>query len=561
MEIELKFAVPNIETFERLLALRRLGDDGLRDTGVKRLADHYLDTRERAAMRGGYAVRLREDLSGGPWLATVKGLGGADGARHSREEVEQEVLAGALPEDWPDGPARELALRLSGGETYAGLFSLRQRRHKRAVLDESAGEAGRLAAELSLDEVTLTLPRGEQLVYELEIELGPDGTPADLDAVGAALAEFELRPVAQSKFARALALLDEDARDTALVLGAAGPAEKEVQVELAPAEPGKPEKVEKPKSPGVRADEPMAEAGRKVLRFHFQRMLDKEDGTRDGSDPEDLHDMRVASRRQRAALKLFGDYYKPKVTKRFGGALKEIASRLGAVRDLDVQLESARAYQDSLPPGAAQGLQPVLDAWSQQRDAAREALLAAFDGDEYKSFKKGFAKFVETDGAGIQKLLPGEPAPTLVRQVLPGRLWEHYAEVRAYEGVLAAAHVPTLHALRITGKRMRYALEFFREVLEPASDGKIGEAIAMMTAMQDHLGELHDADVTLTRLHEFLKETGDQRHSPEVVMAVGAYLKVTQTRLRRLQRTAARPWRQVNGPKFRRILGRAVAGL
>jgi hypothetical protein len=44
-------------------------------------------------------------------------------------------------------------------------------------------------------------------------------------------------------------------------------------------------------------------------------------------------------------------------------------------------------------------------------------------------------------------------------------------------------------------------------------------------------------------------------------MAVGAYLKGTQARLRRLQRTAMRPWRQVNGAKFRRILGRTVAGL
>src|SRR5258705_10606246 len=116
MEIELKYAVPNLETFGRLLALRRLGEFGLRDAGDKRLADHYLDTRERAALRGGYAVRLREDLAGGPWLATVKGLGGAAGAVHSREGLEQEVPAGGLPEGWPDGPARALAPRLSGGE-------------------------------------------------------------------------------------------------------------------------------------------------------------------------------------------------------------------------------------------------------------------------------------------------------------------------------------------------------------------------------------------------------------------------------------------------------------
>src|SRR5688572_22838366 len=154
MEIELKYAVPNLETFERLRALHRLGEYGLREMGEKRLVDHYMDTRERAALRGSYAVRLREDLGGGPWLVTVKGLGGAAGAVHSREEVEQEVPAGALSEAWPDGPARELALRLSGSEPYGELFSLRQRRHKRAVLDESDGEAARLAAELSLDEVT-----------------------------------------------------------------------------------------------------------------------------------------------------------------------------------------------------------------------------------------------------------------------------------------------------------------------------------------------------------------------------------------------------------------------
>jgi CHAD domain-containing protein len=476
---------------------------------------------------------------------------------HTREELEQPVPAGALPPDWPDGPARETAHRLAGAEPYAELFSLRQRRHKRAVVDDGAGEAGRLVAELSLDEVTLTLPVGERIVYELEIELSPDGAPADLDALGEALGLYELRPEPESKFQRALALLDESAAESLPGPAAAEPAEMEVLVELPPAAPPKPEK---PKTPGVRADEPMAEAGRKVLRFHFNRMVDKEDGTRDGGDPEDLHDMRVATRRQRAAFRLFADYYKPKVVKRFGGALKEIAARLGEVRDLDVQLEAARSYQDSLPPLAAQGLQPVIDAWAQQRDTARQSLLAAFDGDEYKSFKKSFAKFVETAGAGTLQE-SGDPSPGLVRQVLPGRLWEHYAAVRAYEGKVPGADVTTLHALRITGKRLRYALEFFREVLEPVSDGRIAEAIEMVVALQDHLGELHDADVTLTRLHEFLKEAGDQRHSPEAVMAVGAYLKVTQTRLRRLQRTAARPWRQVNGAKFRRILGRAVAGL
>ena len=559
MEIELKYAVPNRETFDRLLTLTALGGYALRQAGEQRLADHYLDTRERAVLRGGYALRLREDQGGGPWLGTLNGLGGAAGALHEREELELAVPPGAAPDAWPAGPVRDLALRLAGGEPLAELFTLRQLRHKRSVMAQSEGAAPRAAAEFSLDQVTTTVAGHEQTAYELEIELRPDGAPADLDALGAALAAFELRPEPHSKFQRALALLDDAARDMPpeeTAVRAPDAAEPAGQ-----AEPSAGDKPERPKTPGVRADEPMAEAGRKVLRFHFERMLEKEDGTRDGGDPEDLHDMRVATRRQRAALRLFADYYKPKTVKRFGASLKELATLLGAVRDLDVQLEAAHAYQAGLPTPGAQGLQPVLDAWTSQRDAARIELLACLDGGDYKRFKKAFGKFVEKEGAGLAPSAGAEPRPSLVRQVLPGQLWVHYADVRAYEGVVPGAAVPVLHALRISGKRLRYALEFFREVLEPVSDGQIADAIEKVVALQDHLGDLHDADVTLGRLHDFLHDSGETRHSPESVMAVGAYLRVKQNRLRQLQRTAARPWRQVNGRRFRRILGRAVAGL
>jgi CHAD domain-containing protein len=127
--------------------------------------------------------------------------------------------------------------------------------------------------------------------------------------------------------------------------------------------------------------------------------------------------------------------------------------------------------------------------------------------------------------------------------------------------VITEAGVTTLHALRITAKRLRYALEFFREVLEPASGGNIGDCIDAIVALQDHLGELHDADVTLTRLHQFLQRDDENPLAPEAVIAVGAYLKVKQGELRHLQQSAGRTWRKVNGGKFRRVLGKAAAAL
>ena len=83
------------------------------------------------------------------------------------------------------------------------------------------------------------------------------------------------------------------------------------------------------KTPGVTADDHVAEAGRKVMRFHLARMLAREAGVRSGKDLEDVHAMRVATRRQRAAWRVFGASFRPGRTKRYRTGLREIASRLG----------------------------------------------------------------------------------------------------------------------------------------------------------------------------------------------------------------------------------------
>lgn len=55
------------------------------------------------------------------------------------------------------------------------------------------------------------------------------------------------------------------------------------------------------RTPGVRGSDAWAEAGRKVLRFHLARMLARVPGVIAGEDPEQVHAMRVAARRMRAA--------------------------------------------------------------------------------------------------------------------------------------------------------------------------------------------------------------------------------------------------------------------
>jgi CHAD domain-containing protein len=309
------------------------------------------------------------------------------------------------------------------------------------------------------------------------------------------------------------------------------------------------------KSPGITADDVLAEAGRKVLRFHFARMLAREAGTRAGKDIEELHAMRVATRRMRAAWRVFGDAFRAGRTRRLRARLRELAGRLGAVRDLDVLIEAAAAYQASLGAREGAAFEPLVAAWRAERNVARTVLLRELDSLDYVRLVEEYRVFVATEGAGA--VAPPSPVvPHRVRDTAASRIWLAYEQVRAYETVLRWADIETVHQLRIASKWLRYTMEFFREALGPEGD----TLIARVTALQDHLGLLHDADVTISLTRQFLVEHGTTL-SRDQSRAIGSYLALQERELARLRRTMTGPWRAVSGPTFRRLLGRALAAL
>ena len=137
------------------------------------------------------------------------------------------------------------------------------------------------------------------------------------------------------------------------------------------------------------------------MRFHLARMLAREAGTREGVDPEELHAMRVATRRQRAAWRVFGASFRPGRTKRYRRGLREIASRLGAVRDLDVLLDAADAYRADLPVSEQRALEPLLTDWREHRDDARVLLIRELDSDGYRRWVDDYRDFVRTEGVAL----------------------------------------------------------------------------------------------------------------------------------------------------------------
>jgi CHAD domain-containing protein len=149
-----------------------------------------------------------------------------------------------------------------------------------------------------------------------------------------------------------------------------------------------------------------------------------------------------------------------------------------------------------------------------------------------------------------------------VRHVVPELIYSRLGVVRSYEAVLGSASLEQMHALRIEFKKLRYTLEFFREVLGSSA----GEVIEAIKVMQDHLGDLNDADVACQLLRAFLDEWEErqallpieERQNPEPIVA---YLGAKHAERHHLMVSFPQAWERFNRPELRTALAGAIAGL
>lgn len=311
----------------------------------------------------------------------------------------------------------------------------------------------------------------------------------------------------------------------------------------------------------VRPDEPMAEAVRKIMARQYRVMLANEKGCRGGKSMDAVHDMRVATRRLRVAFRLFGAYYKRGLVRELETDLRKTGRTLGAARDLDVFNSTARQYLRAQPKPQRGELDPLLASWKRQRQIAHRGLVDYFDSPRYRRFLEKLGDFLTTSGAGVASQR-AVPAPYQVRHLLASTVWARYEAVRAYEVILPAAAATDLHALRIECKYLRYTLEFFQEVLGDGAPALIRQVIAV----QDHLGEIQDADVASRLLAEYLAKAFKAQAAAsggELADLDGVTRYLSYRRDHARQMTAAFPpvWKQIDSPKFRRRLAAVTASL
>ena len=164
----------------------------------------------------------------------------------------------------------------------------------------------------------------------------------------------------------------------------------------------------KPKADAPQLDphEPFALAVRDLIAGRLAVLLAQEPGVRAGEDPEAVHQMRVASRRLRAALDAAEPVGKRKPHGRLSRRVKELTHALGAVRDRDVLLAGLRKRRKRAPDEERAGIAALIDRVGAAREPERAALLATLDRWRDDDIAGNFARFL----AGLGQDLPGEIA-------------------------------------------------------------------------------------------------------------------------------------------------------
>jgi CHAD domain-containing protein len=247
---------------------------------------------------------------------------------------------------------------------------------------------------------------------------------------------------------------------------------------------------------GLRGDMPLVDAARRVLEVRLAAVAPHL-GMALGSpyaDLEHVHQLRVSTRRAVAALDLFERCLPSAIYRSSRRFFRDIRRASGAARDWDVFIGQLPV---KLPERSARR-QPGVDflrgyALGHRLAAQRELEEATTDHPE------SIEQRVEQTVAAVQD--PGADGRTLGqlgRETLPVLLCQ--LEDAMVQNLNDYAR---LHRVRITGKRLRYAMEIFVDCYPPAFRDML---YPMIEEVQDILGRANDSFVAGQRLCQLTEE-------------------------------------------------------
>jgi inorganic triphosphatase YgiF len=453
-EIELKFAFDPaaIEPLEQVLLVR----PGAKGPQSRTMTSVYWDTASRDLLKAGVTLRVRE--TGGKYVQTVKS---AAETLSSRGEWESGTAGPQV--DFKALAATPLAPLIKDIKTrLEPVFFTRVTRTAHLV------RQGKAKVEAALDRGEVEAGGRSLPICELELEL-KSGDPAGLYALARRLGRAApLRLSFVTKAERGYRLADGHTL---------GEAVKQASIRLAP---------------GVSS----RQAFQAIAAGCLRQWTANAEILRAGRRPEALHQMRVALRRLRTALKLFEAVVTDDEHARLNGELAWLGGELDQGRDIDVLIE------ETFRPSAARlhglvGLAGLGERLLKARSRAYDRMIGVLEQPRYLALVLDMAAWIETGAWAGPDHPSSNRADTPVETLAADGLRKLRKQIRKRGKALKSLDPESRHKLRIRAKRLRYALEFFGGLYNEGRD--VDAMLGPLKSLQDRLGLLNDVTVAQSK--------------------------------------------------------------
>ena len=163
--------------------------------------------------------------------------------------------------------------------------------------------------------------------------------------------------------------------------------------------------------PGLSAEDSYAEAAAKVVSVRSQELADHAAGVLDVGDIERVHEMRVATRRLRAALEVFEPCFPRKRLKVDLGEVKELADALGERRDRDVAIASLEALAAKMAAPDRAGIESLIARLREEQRRANDELGRFVAPDRLESLQQRLGELVAAARATASEDVARPPRP------------------------------------------------------------------------------------------------------------------------------------------------------
>jgi CHAD domain-containing protein len=382
-------------------------------------------------------------------------------------------LASALPA----GPLRELVEPVAGIRALSPVARATSRVTELRALNDDAKTVARLA----IDRMAVTYPARASAPAMLTL-IPVRGYSGIADRIGRAMTSVPgIRPDGGSVLDTALAAAGHRAGDL----------------------PGKASSVLL--GPSMPATSAMAA----ILTALLDALEANVPGTVRDVDTEFLHDLRIAVRWTRSALKLCGSALPDGLALEYGPEFRWLGDMTTPTRDLDVYLLDFASMAAGLIGATESELTPFRDYLARSR-----AL-------EYRRLARGlrsarFARLTTEWRAALADVRPARKRPPPVAELANERIRAAQRKaLRAGRLITAASPSERLHDLRKRCKELRYLVEMFGSLHDPAQHS---QAIKELKALQNCLGEFQDAEVQRTEIRAFAAQMLADRSAPAATL-------------------------------------------